>query len=773
MSIRETAHDRTASRRRSLVKARTLVAVTAVTALTGFVIVAPAAFAAAPDTPGAPTATAGNGSITVMVTPAATGDPATSYAATCTADDQTTATGSDPSTTVVVTTGVKNGHSYTCTVIASNSGGDSAASPASNSVTPVAPTTVPDAPPAPSAAAGDARVTVTFSAPGSNGGLAISRYTITCTAQSDGTNIVKTSATVTPVTFFGLINGETYTCTVSAHNSKGDGPNSDPSNAVTPVAAGHIPDAPARPTVSAGDSQIRVNFVQPNNNGSAINSDTATCTSSNGGATGSNLGGSPSITVFGLTNGKSYTCTVFASNGLGDGPASPASLAAVPNGAPNAPPKPSVAGGDGRITVSFSPPGFNGGSPITGYLATCTSTDDGTQISHSGNASPIVITGLINGVTYFCNVTAFNANGPSNRSPNSPFVVPDRGPDTPARPAVAAGDAQIKVVFTAPGNGGSAILSYGAACTSSNGGHRSTKTGPGSPLVVTGLTNGRTYTCTVAARNARGVSFNSPASIAVVPTGPLSATAVTHGFRLFAGDGGVFTFGTDRNFGSAAGKAQHLVVGMTTTASEQGYWLVATDGGIFSFGDARFYGSTGAIHLNKPIVGMTPTPTGHGYWLVASDGGIFSYGDAQFYGSTGAIRLNQPIVGMAATPTGHGYWMVASDGGIFSFGDAHFFGSPVGFAQAPVVGMAPTRLGHGYWIAAADGSVFHFGDAAALGDATGRVLRLPVRGIVSTRSGRGYWLATGDGGVFTFGDAPFIGWPGPLTLLASIRGVSR
>jgi hypothetical protein len=772
MSIRETAHDRTASRRRSLVKARTLVAVTAVTALTGVVIVAPAAWAAAPDTPGAPIATAGNAKITLTI-PAPTGDPVTSYAASCTSTDGGgPGTGSGTTQTIVVS-GLDNGHTYTCTVIASNSGGDSAPSPASNSATPSAPTTVPDAPPAPNAVAGDARVTVTFSAPGSNGGLAITRYTITCTAQSDGTDIVKTSATVTPVTFFGLINGETYTCTVFATNANGPGPLSAASNPATPVAAGHIPDAPARPTVSAGDSQIRVNFVQPRDNGSLINSDTATCTSSNGGATGSNLGGGPPITVFGLTNGKSYTCTVFASNGLGDGPASPASLAAVPNGAPNAPPKPSVAGGDGRITVSFGPPGFNGGSPITGYLATCTSTADGTQISHSGNASPIVITGLINGVTYFCNVTAFNANGPSNQSPNSPFVVPDRGPDTPAQPAVAAGDAQIKVVFAAPGDGGTPIISYGAACTSSNGGRRSTKTGPGSPLVVTGLTNGRTYTCTVAARNARGVSFNSPASIAVVPTGPLSATAVTHGFRLFAGDGGVFTFGTDRNFGSAAGKAQHLVVGMTTTVSEQGYWLVATDGGIFSFGDAQFYGSTGAIHLNKPIVGMTPTPTGRGYWLVASDGGIFSYGDAQFYGSTGAIRLNQPIVGMAATPTGHGYWMVASDGGIFAFGDAHFFGSPVGSTSAPVVGMATTRLGHGYWIAGADGSVFHFGDAPALGGATGRVLRLPVRGIVSTRSGRGYWLATGDGGVFTFGDAPFIGWPGPLTLLASIRGVSR
>ena len=36
----------------------------------------------------------------------------------------------------------------------------------------------------------------------------------------------------------------------------------------------------------------------------------------------------------------------------------------------------------------------------------------------------------------------------------------------------------------------------------------------------------------------------------------------------------------------------------------RGYWLVASDGGIFSFGDAKFYGSMGAKHLNAGIVGM-------------------------------------------------------------------------------------------------------------------------------------------------------------------------
>ena len=79
-------------------------------------------------------------------------------------------------------------------------------------------------------------------------------------------------------------------------------------------------------------------------------------------------------------------------------------------------------------------------------------------------------------------------------------------------------------------------------------------------------------------------------------------------------------------------------MGIAATPDGEGYWLVGSDGGIFSFGDAKFYGSTGALHLNEPIVGMAVTGDGEGYWLVGSDGGIFTFGDAKFYGSTGAVH---------------------------------------------------------------------------------------------------------------------------------------
>ena len=160
------------------------------------------------------------------------------------------------------------------------------------------------------------------------------------------------------------------------------------------------------------------------------------------------------------------------------------------------------------------------------------------------------------------------------------------------------------------------------------------------------------------------------------------------------------------------------IVGMAATPSGRGYWLFAGDGGVFTFGDAHFYGSTGALHLNSPIIEMIPGPDGKGYWLMATDGGVFTFGSARFHGSTGAKHLNAPIIGMAATPDGGGYLLVGSDGGVFTFGNAKFHGSTGNrHVTAPVVGMAGDSTGGGYWLATRDGSVYNFGDAKKQGGA--------------------------------------------------------
>ncbi len=132
--------------------------------------------------------------------------------------------------------GLINGVSYTFIVSATNAQGTSAFSAPSNSVTPIA-ITVPGAPTGATATASDSQATVSWIAPANNGNATITSYTVTADIDGVATGITArtpngntTSAVVT-----GLTDGTTYTFTVHAINSQGAGPESAPSNAVTPT----------------------------------------------------------------------------------------------------------------------------------------------------------------------------------------------------------------------------------------------------------------------------------------------------------------------------------------------------------------------------------------------------------------------------------------------------------------------------------------------------------------------------------------------------------
>ena len=143
-------------------------------------------------------------------------------------------TGSPPATTTTVT-GLKGGTAYTFSVQALNSAGPGPVSAQSAPVTPLAPT-APEAPTEVNATAGVASASVKWTAPG-NGGSTISSYTITPFAGTEAlpATIIKGTPPVTTATIEGLKNGTTYTFRVAATNQTGTGPESLPSNAVTPA----------------------------------------------------------------------------------------------------------------------------------------------------------------------------------------------------------------------------------------------------------------------------------------------------------------------------------------------------------------------------------------------------------------------------------------------------------------------------------------------------------------------------------------------------------
>jgi large repetitive protein len=180
---------------------------------------------------------------------------------------------------------------------------------------------------------------------------------------------------------------------------------------------------------------------------------------------------------------------------------------------------------NGQANIAFTPPASDGGSPITSYTVTC----NPGAVTASGAASPVTVTGLTNGSAYNCTVIANNAVGPSAPSA-SVAVTPRTVPDAPTIGAATLGMGQVTIAFTpSASDGGSPITGYTVRCVSALG--TVTANGSGSPIVVTGLTNGMLYQCSVVANNLVGAS---PASAAVTVDLPALPVPLNVGLWLIA-----------------------------------------------------------------------------------------------------------------------------------------------------------------------------------------------------------------------------------------------
>ncbi len=496
--------------------------------------------------PGAPTFGApalpsvpGNGQATVNFNaPASSGTPPPilSYTVTARIGGAPTAITASGGGTSIVVPGLTNGTAYTFTVVAFNSSGPGVPSAASGPLTPAG---LPGAPTGASASASApvgsiapqpvGQATVTFSAPASNGGSAITGYTVT---SNPGGGVDSNAGTINGLSHVitGLIVGTPYIFTVTATNGVPlTGPPSTPSNSVTPIPATTVPNAPAAPVAVGGNAQATVTFTPlltaPSNGGSPVIS--YTVTSSPGGLPAS--GAASPIVVPGLTNGVAYTFTVRATNSVGTGAASGPSNSVTPATAPGAPTGASAAAGNGLATVAFSAPASNGGSAITGY--TVTSNPGG--FTGSGATSPIVVSGLTNGVAFTFTVTATNGvplTGPPSAS--TVAVTPTAGsvPPAPTAASATAGNALAAVTFTPPVCSLPACPAItGYTVTSNPGGGIDANAGNLTvPRNITGLTNGTAYSFTVTATNSLGSGPASAASNAVIPaTVPGAPTAVS------------------------------------------------------------------------------------------------------------------------------------------------------------------------------------------------------------------------------------------------------
>jgi titin len=235
-------------------------------------------------------------------------------------------------------------------------------------------------------------------------------------------------------------------------------------------------------------------------------------------------------TITGLANGVARTVSVRAVNAAGAG--EDATVSATPADVPGAPRNVTVRPGDGRLTVSWSPPLSDGGSAITGYTATVT--PGGASCSTTA-ATTCTVSSLSNGITYSVTVRAVNGVGAG--VPAEPVVeAAMRIPGAPSIVSTSVGNRSVTVRFDPAPSFGTPITGYSWSISTDRGRTWSAWApvaggASATSLSVTGRTNGVPLLVRVRATSAAGHGVTATTPLSTPRTTPAAPriTGVTPG----------------------------------------------------------------------------------------------------------------------------------------------------------------------------------------------------------------------------------------------------
>ena len=264
-------------------------------------------------------------------------------------------------------------------------------------------TTVPAAPMGLTAAAGNAQVTLNWTASSGATGYYVKRST---TSGGPYTQIATEAAASDTDT--GLTNGTKYFYVVAAYNSTGQSANSGEVNA-TPVLS--APSAPTGLAATAGNSQVSLSWAAT----SGASSYHVKRSTASGSETQISAPTSNSYTDAGLTNGTKYFYVVSAVNSGGESSNS-SEVSATPSAPLTAPATPTglhATGGNAQVSLSW-----NASTSAASYNVKRSTTNGGPY--NTAVASPTVTnytdTTVTYGTTYYYVVSAVNTAGQSANS---------------------------------------------------------------------------------------------------------------------------------------------------------------------------------------------------------------------------------------------------------------------------------------------------------------------------------------------------------------------
>lgn len=287
------------------------------------------------------------------------------------------------------------------------------------------------------------------------------------------------------------------------------------------------PGVPGVPRIeSVGDQTVELSWAAPPDNGDPITGYTVTDTTT--GRTTACTSTACSLT--GLENAVEHRFTVTASNAVGESDPSAASAPAVPDVRPEQPAPPTAEAGDGTVSLQWTPP-VNRGSAITDYRVQMSPAPAGGSLRSAGTGTSLRWDGLTNGMAYEFRIQAVNqAEEPSEWSGWSVAATPAGKPFAPGTPSAvrdtSAVDGGVVRLSWSPADDNGAALSRYHLRAEGGGAVETLSVAPDRTSVSwSGLQKSTSYTFTVTAENAKGVSPSSGRSAAVTPYGQPGAVS--------------------------------------------------------------------------------------------------------------------------------------------------------------------------------------------------------------------------------------------------------
>ena len=344
------------------------------------------------------------------------------------------------------------------------------------------PRTTPGTPAISSVTSGDRVLTVSWFAPGNDGGAEITGYDLRyirsdASDKADENWMVEEgiwNSGVLRYELSGLTNGVDYDLQLRAVNIAGDGEWSGSTSGAPQTR----PAAPTINSMDSGNNFLTVTWSPPTDTGGLniqsydlryIRSDALDKADDDWtGRESIWTSGNLEYTLSGLSNGVGYDLQVRAVTSAEDGPWS-ATAAGTPQTTPDAPSINPISPGNRTLSVAWSAPSNTGGAAIASYDLRYIRSDAPNKtdanwtgreaIWTSGNLQ-YTLSSLTNGIEYDIQVRAVNAVGNGSWSATA-TGTPQTTADAPSIDLITPGNRALSAAWSAPSNtGGFAIISY-------------------------------------------------------------------------------------------------------------------------------------------------------------------------------------------------------------------------------------------------------------------------------------------------------------------------